>query len=92
MLLNVGFMFSNILQLFFSKALTMPVKNTEKSQNIPEVEVPQQPEVVPEITLTDKLNKRLLQSFLNRINNTEHNFNRISNTSPPGQNEINEFN
>lgn len=71
----------------------MPVKSTEKLENEIQqstTEFPEQP--IREITLTDKLNKRLLQSFLNRINNFEHDFNKMNgDTSNPNLNEENEF-
>lgn len=72
----------------------MPVKSTEIFENEIQQSIPQLPDQpVREITLTDKLNKRLLQSFLNRINNFEHDFNKInSDTSTPNTNEENEFN
>lgn len=50
----------------------MPVKN-ETLTNESE-EKTNEPQTVQEITLTDKLNKRLLQSFLTRLNQGEIKF------------------
>lgn len=47
-----------------------------------------------EITLTDKLNKKLLQSFLKNINETNGPFNNLTRVQSNGTNneeEINEF-
>lgn len=50
-----------------------PNENMENSNNQPAVEdnnIHADSEFVRELTLTDKLNKQLLQSFLERINQT----------------------
>lgn len=76
----------------------MPVKsseNLEMENGIQQFEsIPQLPEQQPvfEITLTDKLNKRLLQSFLSRINNFEHHFNKINGDTTSSTDGENEFN
>lgn len=54
----------------------MPVKDEiSVEQETNQAAQPQTQQPVREITLTDRLNKRLLQSFLTRINQDGQNFN-----------------
>ncbi|XP_028133833.2 uncharacterized protein LOC114329018 [Diabrotica virgifera virgifera] len=71
----------------------MPVKeNTETHtpENEPVCQETQNqppPTEVREITQTDKLNKRLLQSFLTRINQSNYNFNAVDDENEEKGNE-----
>jgi hypothetical protein len=49
----------------------MPGKNYDNSQKKLDEDLTQKEKQASEITLTDKLNKNLLQSFLTRINQSD---------------------
>lgn len=58
--------------------------NTSTENNTDNVDGEEQK---PEPTLTDHLNKKLLNSFLNRINSGDANFNQLFNSANPSENK-----